>query len=85
MVVVLKQRFEFRTMGAHGTSFVTHHAQAYADVARSRARRCLPACRREGHFILTASSEAAKQDKMEDIIPLLYNNQNNMLAIWKGM
>jgi hypothetical protein len=61
-VVVLKQRFEFGTMGARGTSFVTHHAGAYADVARSHAHHCLPAYRREGNSSLTASLKTAKQD-----------------------
>jgi hypothetical protein len=65
-VVVRKQRFEFGTMGARGTSFVTHHARAYADAARSHAHHCLPACRPEGNSSLTASLKTAKQDISED-------------------
>jgi hypothetical protein len=61
-VAVLKQRFEFRTMGTRETGLETHHAQAYARRGRFRARRCPPACRPEGSPSLACFRKPAKQD-----------------------
>ena len=62
LVVVLKQRFEFGTMGARGTSYGTHHVKAYARSERSHAHRHPSGCNRTDDSNLTGFYKPAKQD-----------------------
>src|SRR5665213_3510901 len=58
-------------MGASGTRWKSHHAKAYAQSARSRPRRRLPACRREGDPSLACFRKQTKPDNLEDTSPRL--------------
>ena len=62
MVAVLKQRFEFRTMGTRETGSETHHVGTYAEGERLRAHRRPPACRPEGGSSLAGFRKPAKLD-----------------------
>jgi hypothetical protein len=65
-VAVLKQRFEFRTMGTRKTRWGTHHAQAYARRGRFHAYRPPPGCNRAEDPSLARFRKPAKQDDLED-------------------
>ena len=64
-VTVLKQRFEFRTMGTRKTRWGTHHAQAYARRGRFHAYRPPPGCNRAEDSSLARFRKPAKQDDLE--------------------
>ena len=66
MVVVLKQRFEFGTMGAREAGYQTHHVETYARDAGFHAHRHPPGCNRADDSSLAFFFKSAKQDKLED-------------------
>ncbi len=63
---MLKQRFEFRTMGARETRFRTHYVKTYAKGGGSHAHRHPPGCNRADDSSLAFFLKTAKQDKSED-------------------
>src|SRR5579859_4345134 len=66
MVVVLKQRFEFGTMGMPGTGSKTHHACAYAQCGGSQARRPLPGCNRAEGLLVGIPFKVCQARQLED-------------------